>query len=125
MLRVLGLVVGGVLRSKAWGEVMLVLGLGMGLFVLKTRDAGVVETSELFEMDSLRSSLVLLRIWVVTLAILGRSKIKAMGSESGLFIGVGVFLLFFLMLRFGLRGYLLFYMRFESCLVPILLMILG
>lgn len=125
MLRLIFGLVGVYMLVRFWGETILFMLIIMLLLRLKGRDVGFLIVSEVFEVDSTSIRLILLRIWIVLLSLLRRIKIKVFSLHKRLFIILSLRLLLFLILRFSFREYLLFYLRFESSLVPILVIILG
>nr|ACM79553.1 NADH dehydrogenase subunit 4 [Onisimus nanseni] len=119
------LVLGSFLISFIWGEVLMsVMMLTFG-YLIKTSDNGYIELSEFFEVDSVSSLLIILSLWIIILSFLGSMTIKNTTYFMELYMMVGMSLLFFLVLSFSFKEYLLFYLSFESCLIPIFLMILG
>jgi len=74
-----------------------------------------------FSIDVYRSSLILLRIWVIFLIIISRILV-IYKKEFMLLIAV---ILIFLVLRFSFINYLGFYISFEASLIPTLLLIIG
>ena len=76
-------------------------------------------------IDYIRYSMVLLRYWVVGMVICASQKIKDKGNSSSTFLAVLISLLVALVLRFTCMDYLLFYICFESSLIPTLILILG
>nr|YP_010268799.1 NADH dehydrogenase subunit 4 [Halobates maculatus]UIG88114.1 NADH dehydrogenase subunit 4 [Halobates maculatus] len=77
-----------------------------------------------FMMDVLSFSLIYLTIWICLLMFLASYNISFMSSSS-YFILVLVFLTFFLILSFSTQNIFLFYIFFESSLIPTLLLIFG
>nr|YP_011010467.1 NADH dehydrogenase subunit 4 [Asclepios annandalei]WPW47095.1 NADH dehydrogenase subunit 4 [Asclepios annandalei] len=77
-----------------------------------------------FMMDVLSGSLIYLTILITVLMILASYKImKTMTSMN--FVLVIVFLMFFLILSFSTQNIFMFYIFFESSLIPTLLLIFG
>nr|YP_009511970.1 NADH dehydrogenase subunit 4 [Aristaeomorpha foliacea]AXI97897.1 NADH dehydrogenase subunit 4 [Aristaeomorpha foliacea] len=76
-------------------------------------------------VDSLSYILILLSFWITTLVVCSSQKILKENNFPGLFLLVNVALLFFLLLTFSSTDYLLFYISFESSLIPTLILILG
>jgi len=74
-----------------------------------------------FSIDVYRSSLILLRIWVIFLIII--SRILVIYKKE--FMLLIVVILIFLVLRFSFINYLGFYISFEASLIPTLLLIIG
>jgi len=76
-------------------------------------------------LDSLSYILILLSFWITRLVICSRQKVLKDNNFSGLFLLVNLLLLLSLILTFSVNDYLLFYIRFESSLIPTLILILG
>lgn len=107
-----------------WGDLVFLMGVFI-FFILTRRYEGFnLENSFVFELDLLCFSLVLLRLWLVILCILAR--VRFIGEvNSSLFSVLFVALIIFLFLRFSLNSFILFFIRFECCLIPVLVLILG
>lgn len=108
-----------------WGSVCVSLIFLNILFLLKRSEFSVNNYEGVFETDILSNRLIILRLWVVILAILARIRVKISENYERLFIFLNVSLLFFLFISFSLNNYLLFYIRFECTLIPILFLVLG
>nr|QFQ01326.1 NADH dehydrogenase subunit 4 [Acanthephyra smithi] len=78
-----------------------------------------------FGVDSISYILILLSFWITALVIGGSQKILDNNNFSSLFLLVNVLLLLSLVLTFCCLDYLLFYVCFESSLIPTLILILG
>lgn len=76
-------------------------------------------------LDYIGYIIVMLRVWIVSLILVSRQKVKNLKSFDGRFIVTNIILLFFLFLTFSSIDYLIFYIRFESSLIPTLILILG
>lgn len=76
-------------------------------------------------MDSVSYILILLRFWIIALVVGGSQKVKDRGNFSSLFLSVNILLLLRLVLTFCCLDYLIFYVCFESSLIPTLILILG
>nr|YP_009131432.1 NADH dehydrogenase subunit 4 [Escarpia spicata]AIL54792.1 NADH dehydrogenase subunit 4 [Escarpia spicata] len=81
--------------------------------------------SSLFSMDLMSSSLVVLTLWISSLMILASYKIKHSQNLPQNFITMCLFLSIFLILTFSSSNLFLFYIFFESSLIPILILILA
>uniref|UniRef100_A0AB38ZDE9 NADH-ubiquinone oxidoreductase chain 4 n=1 Tax=Esakia lundbladi TaxID=3095926 RepID=A0AB38ZDE9_9HEMI len=77
-----------------------------------------------FMSDILSGSLIFLTFWITILMILASYKIKMDFSNSN-FILVIIFLMLFLILSFSTTNIFMFYIFFESSLIPTLLLIFG
>nr|YP_010268847.1 NADH dehydrogenase subunit 4 [Halovelia novoguinensis]UIG88265.1 NADH dehydrogenase subunit 4 [Halovelia novoguinensis] len=80
-----------------------------------------VNFSYLFMMDLLSGSLIYLTIWIILLMILSSYGI----SNSNYFLITLIFLLIFLILSFSTSSIFMFYLFFESSLIPTLFLIFG
>lgn len=76
-------------------------------------------------IDSLGYILILLRFWIIALVVSSRLKVLKDNNYPEIFLLVNIFLLFFLVLTFSSTDYLMFYISFESSLIPTLILILG
>nr|QFQ01339.1 NADH dehydrogenase subunit 4 [Nematocarcinus gracilis] len=76
-------------------------------------------------VDSIGYILILLSFWITALVVGGSQKVKDSGNFSSLFLIINIFLLLSLVLTFSCLDYLLFYICFESSLIPTLILILG
>lgn len=59
------------------------------------------------------------------MAVLGSKSIKIINYLRGFFIALNVRLLMGFMVRFYVSDFMIFYIRYERCLVPIFFLILG
>ena len=69
--------------------------------------------------------LILLSFWITTLVVCSRQKVLKDRNYPSLFLIVNLILLIFLVFTFSATDYLLFYISFESSLIPTLILILG
>nr|YP_009054539.1 NADH dehydrogenase subunit 4 [Caridina gracilipes]AIJ50614.1 NADH dehydrogenase subunit 4 [Caridina gracilipes] len=76
-------------------------------------------------VDSVGYILILLSFWIITLVVLSSNKILETKEHSSLFLLVNIALLVSLILAFSSQDYLLFYICFETSLIPTLILILG
>nr|YP_009927078.1 NADH dehydrogenase subunit 4 [Trachypenaeus curvirostris]ART64901.1 NADH dehydrogenase subunit 4 [Trachypenaeus curvirostris] len=76
-------------------------------------------------VDSLSFILILLSFWVTALVVSSSQKVLKENNYPSVFLLVNIFLLLFLVLTFSSVDYLLFYISFESSLIPTLILILG
>nr|YP_009711237.1 NADH dehydrogenase subunit 4 [Lebbeus groenlandicus]QGI24750.1 NADH dehydrogenase subunit 4 [Lebbeus groenlandicus] len=79
----------------------------------------------MFGIDSISYVLILLSFWVAALVVGSSQKIYDLGNYFSLFLKVNVLLLLSLVLTFSCMDYLLFYVCFESSLIPTFILILG
>lgn len=125
MLRIILGLIGSVVFFLFWGEMLIVLVILVFGLLIRGFDIRRLKVGNLIEVDWVRFILILLRFWIIILAILGRTAVKIKSESSGLFIFLILLILEFLVFRFSFSDYLIFYLRFESCLIPIFFLILG
>nr|YP_010988773.1 NADH dehydrogenase subunit 4 [Paranaspides williamsi]WOR81143.1 NADH dehydrogenase subunit 4 [Paranaspides williamsi] len=89
------------------------------------REFYCVGESSIMNLDSLSYILIFLSFWVVSLLMSASMKIYNQKNFSEFFNLVSLCLLLFLILSFGASDYLMFYISFESSLIPTLILILG
>nr|YP_009261671.1 NADH dehydrogenase subunit 4 [Cherax sp. HMG-2016]ANJ01466.1 NADH dehydrogenase subunit 4 [Cherax sp. HMG-2016] len=75
--------------------------------------------------DYLSYILIVLSVWIVMLMVYGSAAVKKNGNFYSGFLLVNLILLLVLILTFSSVNYLMFYISFESSLVPMLVLILG
>nr|QKY63931.1 NADH dehydrogenase subunit 4 [Triatoma dimidiata] len=78
-----------------------------------------------FGGDVLSMCMIFLSFWIVALMIMASYSVYKFKNYSGEFIAVNVFLLVFLVLSFSTSNLFLFYLFFESSLIPTLFLIFG
>nr|AUO29129.1 NADH dehydrogenase subunit 4 [Platorchestia japonica] len=116
---------GGIfLISCGWGESSVVLSSLILMFFF-SNPIYMSISLHFLELDWVSWNLVLLSGWVILLAIFSSMKICFFNKLNKLYLCVMIFLFLFLVLTFLVSDFMLFYMMFEACLIPILLMILG
>lgn len=76
-------------------------------------------------LDSISYLLILLSFWIVVMVIIARQKVYNKNSFTSLFVRVNLLLLLSLVVTFSSLDYLLFYIRFESSLIPTLILVIG
>lgn len=108
-----------------WGTVIFIISIFSFYFLLNSNEFGVFNISYIIELDILSNSLIFLRFWVIIICYLSRLSIFNKKINSFIFSIILVSLLVFLLLRFRVNNYLLFYFIFECALIPILFLILG
>nr|YP_011010350.1 NADH dehydrogenase subunit 4 [Metrocoris tigrinus]WPW46965.1 NADH dehydrogenase subunit 4 [Metrocoris tigrinus] len=77
-----------------------------------------------YMMDILSGSLILLTLWIFILMILASYKINNYPGSSNFLLTL-IFLMFFLLMSFSSSNIFMFYIFFESSLIPTLLLIFG
>ena len=76
-------------------------------------------------IDYIGYIMILLSVWISSLILTCRQKIKNLRNFNRRFILTNILLLLFLILTFSSLDYLMFYIRFEASLIPTLILILG
>nr|CDL72667.1 NADH dehydrogenase subunit 4 [Cherax sp. HG-2014a] len=79
----------------------------------------------MMSVDYLSYILIVLSVWIVMLMVYGSSTVKKMNNFYSGFLLVNLILLLVLILTFSSVNYLMFYISFESSLIPMLVLILG
>nr|CCI69311.1 NADH dehydrogenase subunit 4 [Metacrangonyx samanensis] len=105
-------------------ELLLILSLIMFLFLSLNWSFLMTSISLIYNIDFYSYNLILLSIWVIILSLLV-SLSETSWKNKNYFTLINLILLVFLCLSFSSKDYLLFYIFFESSLIPILLIILG
>ena len=77
------------------------------------------------ELDTIRSSLIILTFWVSSLIILSRQIFLILKKSPQSFRFIVIILIFILIITFSVNNLLQFYILFESSLIPTLLLVLG
>ncbi|YP_009133122.1 NADH dehydrogenase subunit 4 (mitochondrion) [Daphnia magna] len=85
-------------------------------------DLGVIN---LIQLDFLTYLLVSLSLWVTALMVMMSFYIKHSKNYFEVFTSLSLAMLFFLMVSFSTSNLLMFYIMFESTLIPIFLMVMG
>lgn len=93
--------------------------------LVRRRDNLIWKRGFIGELDYIGWSLCILRFWVVLLAILGRNKIKKSRFLQFFFIFLNRTIILLFLIRFYVSSFIFFYLRFETCLIPIFFLILG
>jgi len=78
-----------------------------------------------FGIDNISYILIILSLWITILILTARIRILESSFYHNIFISLVLLLLLFLALSFGTINLLMFYIFFESSLIPILFLILG
>nr|AXI98748.1 NADH dehydrogenase subunit 4 [Pseudoniphargus sp. 1-Murcia] len=108
-----------------WGESVFIYICMVFLLFVKSSDYSLSAVANFIEMDFVGWVLVMLSVWVVVLSVMSSMAIKNKSKLSSVFMMLNNSLLLFLMGSFVFSNYLMFYVSFECCLIPILLIILG
>nr|AYE40831.1 NADH dehydrogenase subunit 4 [Daphnia magna] len=85
-------------------------------------DLGVIN---LIQLDFLTYLLVSLSLWVTALMVMMSFYIKHSKNYFEVFTSLSLAMLFFLVVSFSTSNLLMFYIMFESTLIPIFLMVMG
>nr|BCW03167.1 NADH dehydrogenase subunit 4 [Daphnia pulex]BCW03180.1 NADH dehydrogenase subunit 4 [Daphnia pulex]BCW03193.1 NADH dehydrogenase subunit 4 [Daphnia pulex]BCW03206.1 NADH dehydrogenase subunit 4 [Daphnia pulex]BCW03219.1 NADH dehydrogenase subunit 4 [Daphnia pulex] len=94
-----------------------VFGVGMSGFGL-----GLVN---LIQVDLMSYFLSYLSIWILAMMIMMSFYVKDHKSFPEVFLGLGVGMLIFLLVSFGTSDLLMYYIAFETTLIPIFLLVMG
>nr|QNE85617.1 NADH dehydrogenase subunit 4 [Hybos culiciformis] len=84
-----------------------------------------VNISYFMGCDMISYGMILLSLWICTLMLMASESINKNNNYISLFLLNVMFLLFFLYLTFSSMSLFMFYMFFESSLIPTLFLILG
>ncbi|YP_004221777.1 NADH dehydrogenase subunit 4 (mitochondrion) [Macrobrachium nipponense] len=76
-------------------------------------------------LDYIGYILILLSFWIMALVVGSSQKVENLKDFNGIFLLVNIFLLLSLVLTFSCLDYLMFYVCFESSLIPTMILILG
>nr|QQQ88732.1 NADH dehydrogenase subunit 4 [Hyalella sp. 2015-x] len=107
-----------------WGETILFILFIMFVFLLKKPI--MIDYSYMnFELDSFTWALTLLSFWVVALSMMSSVNNKNNSKKSALYLFTMVFMLISLTLTFTVSNLAMFYLLFETSLIPILIIIMG
>nr|YP_010230785.1 NADH dehydrogenase subunit 4 [Oplophorus spinosus]QSV10495.1 NADH dehydrogenase subunit 4 [Oplophorus spinosus] len=112
--------------SKSWVVIITILFVSsfmFGLFCMSDFFMGYLGFG--FGIDSISYILILLSFWIMALVVGGSQKILDKNNFVSVFLLMNILLLLSLVLTFCCLDYLLFYVCFESSLIPTLILILG
>nr|YP_009343069.1 NADH dehydrogenase subunit 4 [Pacifastacus leniusculus]APS87296.1 NADH dehydrogenase subunit 4 [Pacifastacus leniusculus] len=111
---------------KEWGLTQLSLFL-MCFFVCMNlnHDFYMFNLGSQLGSDYLSIVLILLSVWISVLVILSSQMVNKSSKFSSLFLMMNLLLLSALIMTFSSTDYLMFYLSFESSLIPTLILILG
>lgn len=100
--------------------------LATGLFIIKIRsNYYFCDISYYFGIDIISYGLILLRFWICGLILIASEGIVRFNNYINLFLFIIVFLLLILIFTFRSIRIFIFYLFFESRLIPTLFLILG
>lgn len=111
--------------SGIWGESLIWILASRGLLIITRSDRLIWKRGLTGELDFIGWGLRLLRIWIVLLRVLGSKRIKNSKNLCALFVILSIRLLFLFVVRFYVGDFMLFYIGYERCLIPIFFLILG
>lgn len=78
-----------------------------------------------FGCDTLSYGIIILTIWIISLILLAREKIKSSNNHTKFFITIIIILIIMLWFTFSTVNLFIFYLFFERSLIPTLFLILG
>nr|UPL65372.1 NADH dehydrogenase subunit 4 [Nithecus jacobaeae] len=78
-----------------------------------------------YGMDIISYWMIILTLWIMFLMIMSSYKIKIYMSNASEFLLMNIFLIMFLVLSFSCMNLFIFYIWFESSMIPVLFLILG
>lgn len=81
--------------------------------------------SSLLNLDQISSTLIVLRLWITALILITRTTVYHNSRNPKLFTFYVNLLCLILILSFSVSNFIIFYIIFESSLIPTLLLILG
>nr|ANF05053.1 NADH dehydrogenase subunit 4 [Palaemon gravieri] len=126
MLKFIFMVLLMTLSLNSWLSVQLSLFLVCFLFgLMSLSNFSLFHFGYGFGVDSVGYILILLSIWIMALVLGASEGVKKVGTHVNLFLVVNLLLLVTLILTFSCLDYILFYVCFESSLIPTLILILG
>lgn len=100
--------------------------LGAFLFIIKISSIYYFcNISYYFGIDILSYGLILLSFWICALMLIARESVVRLNNYTNLFLFIILFLLLILILTFSSISLFIFYLFFESSLIPTLFLILG
>nr|UPX88585.1 NADH dehydrogenase subunit 4 [Paraleptophlebia submarginata] len=115
-----------VLVTGSWNLVLVGLLSLVLFFVLSIPYWGLFDNlSYCMGVDVLSYGLILLSFWICSLMVLASQGVCSAGFYPHLFIFMVLFLLLMLYLTFSVMNLFLFYLCFESSLIPTLILIMG
>lgn len=113
------------LKKNIFWMVQNLIFLGLVIIIFFGFGNSVFSLSLSFGVDLISFGLILLSFWICALIIISRNLIYFFSLNFIFFLLNVFFLLFFLFLTFRTVNLFLFYLFFESSLIPILFLILG
>nr|DAZ91284.1 TPA_asm: ND4 [Gammarus wautieri] len=115
----------GLMMSGVWGESMIWMLCVSGVFLMSSSDSLSWKGGLSGELDYIGWGLMLLSVWIGLMAVMGSKSVKIGNYLSSFFIVLNVSLLVGFVVSFYVSDFMMFYLSYESCLVPIFFLILG
>nr|YP_008080952.1 NADH dehydrogenase subunit 4 [Psococerastis albimaculata]AFY16892.1 NADH dehydrogenase subunit 4 [Psococerastis albimaculata] len=114
------------LFGLGWGLTQFLLGLISFMFMLELSDFHFLEKlNNIMGLDLMSYMLIMLSMWICMLMLVGSESVKSTKFFPDKFILVLVFMVIFLFMSFSMMNYFMFYLFFESSLIPTFMLILG
>nr|YP_010240503.1 NADH dehydrogenase subunit 4 [Chlorops oryzae]QTF87844.1 NADH dehydrogenase subunit 4 [Chlorops oryzae] len=113
------------MNNAFWMVQNLLLLINFFFIIFNNYDNYFINMSYFLSCDLISYSLILLSLWITVLMLMASEMIYKMNNYYKLFIFNILVLLLFLILAFGNSNLFLFYLFFESSLIPVLFLVLG
>lgn len=107
-----------------WGETLLFT-LFLGFIFLLKKPSAILHSYINFELDYFSWGLILLTFWIIIIAIMARTSNKNRSKKRKAYLFIIISMIIRLILTFTVSRVIIFYLIFETCLIPILIIILG
>lgn len=112
-------------KTPQWTTLILVLSLSLLLIILLRYQPTLIPIIDnIFLLDSINSPLIILSLWITMIIIISRFYIIHTINKEKIFITLIIIILIILITAFLLNNIFLFYIIFETSLIPITLIIL-
>nr|YP_009443869.1 NADH dehydrogenase subunit 4 [Amphigerontia montivaga]ATU07090.1 NADH dehydrogenase subunit 4 [Amphigerontia montivaga] len=109
-----------------WGILQFLMVMLCFLFMLELSNFNYPEKLNFFVgLDLMSYTLILLSMWICMLMLMSSESTKSDNFFSDKFCGVLMMMIIFLVLSFSVSNFFLFYLFFESSLIPTFMLILG
>nr|AFY16853.1 NADH dehydrogenase subunit 4 [Longivalvus hyalospilus] len=114
------------LFRMGWGFIQFLLSLIMFIFMFELGDFYYSENlNSIMGLDLMSYMLILLSMWICMLMLSGSESVKWSNFFCEKFVLVLIFMIILLFMSFSMMNYFLFYLFFESSLIPTFMIILG
>uniref|UniRef100_UPI0030DE97D7 NADH dehydrogenase subunit 4 n=1 Tax=Vescelia pieli TaxID=2526987 RepID=UPI0030DE97D7 len=114
------------LSKFCWSVVQFLFFVGAFLFMIEINLGGEMESlSYMFGCDLMSYGLILLSFWICGLMFLASESVLSKNYYNNVFLLLVIFLMLTLICTFCSMNMMVFYLFFESSLIPTLLLILG